>query len=294
MGAPAEGDRYGDALPVEHRYADNDGVRIHYALLGEGPTVVLLHGFPDYWYTWRHQIPALAAGHRVAAVDLRGYNRSDAPRGEAHYAMPHLVRDVLAVLKDLGVVSASIVGHDWGAAIGWELAMHVPTAVERLAVLSVPHPAGLLRELATNPEQREASRYAWDFQSVEAHRALTAERLAEWVQDPPARRRYVEAFERSDFQAMLHYYRQNYPAEAGRPARPAVAPPPVRVPVLVVHGKDDAALRAAGHGGTWEWVHAEMNLLLLHGVGHFVQHEASERVTRALLDWLRPPVESKS
>jgi len=132
---------------VSHGYVDHDGVKIHYASLGAGPLVVLIHGFPDYWETWRAQMPALAAaGYRAVALDLRGYNLSDKPAGDAAYAMPLLIGDIVAVIRACGEERATIIGHDWGGIIAWQLAMHVPAAVTRLVVLSTPHPALLARE----------------------------------------------------------------------------------------------------------------------------------------------------
>ncbi len=274
---------------VEHGYADSDGVRIHYASLGEGPLVVMLHGFPDYWYTWRDQMEALAKDHRVVAMDLRGYNRSDKPKGQENYAMSLLVGDVVAVIRHLGREKAVIVGHDWGAAIAWQFAMHAPQMTEKLVILSVPHPAGFSRELATNEKQREDSQYARDFQKEGAHESLTAEGLAAWVEGDAARAKYVEAFQRSDFEAMLHYYKQNYPKTASASDAPPPAPsfPRVQAPVLVIHGKKDTALNARGHSNTWEWIDADMTVVMLHDAGHFVQQDASARVSRILADWLR-------
>ena len=269
---------------VEHRYVENQGVKIHYATLGEGPLVVMLHGFPDFWYTWRNQMPALAeAGYRVAALDLRGYNLSGQPKGVESYAMPLLVGDVAAVVKAEGRSTAVVVGHDWGAAIAWQVAMHVPDVVERLVILNVPHPRGLSRELAANGQQTENSAYARRFQEEGAHEDLTAENIAFWVKDEAARKLYIEAFERSDLEAMLHYYKANYPKA---PYRPLESTPAVKCPTLIVHGMGDQYLLAAGHNGTWDWIENELTMVMLPEAEHFVQHDAAEKVTRKILGWL--------
>ena len=113
---------------VEHSYVDNNGVKIHYVSLGAGSLVVMIHGFPDFWYTWRHQMQGLADRFRMVAIDLRGYNRSDKPSGVDQYAMPLLVSDIVVVIRKLAVEmnippKAVIVGHDWGGAVTWSVAM---------------------------------------------------------------------------------------------------------------------------------------------------------------------------
>lgn len=269
---------------VEHGYARNGDVRIHYAALGEGPLIVMIHGFPDYWYTWRAQMEALADSYRVVAIDQRGYNLSDKPSGVENYAMPLLAGDVAAVIAHLGEERAIVCGHDWGGAVAWTLAMARPELVERLIILNLPHPAALARELANNPRQRENSAYARRFQQPGAHRSLTAEKLAEWVTDPEARKLYTAAFERSDFEGMLNYYKANYPREPYE--EPKTAPPPVRAPVLMIHGLDDEALLAPALDRTWEFLEKDLTLVTVPGAGHFVQQDAAELVSRSMRMWL--------
>lgn len=269
---------------VEHRYAENDGVRIHYAALGEGPLIVMLHGFPDYWYAWRHQMDALSGDHRVAAPDLRGYNLSDKPKGAENYGMRALLGDVAAVIRSEGRDSAIIVGHDWGGAVAWQFAARVPEMTENLVILNLPHPSGLTRELAENAEQREASSYARFFQEEGAHEALSAERLARWVSDPEAREKYVEAFRRSDFEAMLFYYKRHYAREPYRPMGPPEQK--VSVPVLQIHGLRDPYLLPSTLNDAWEYVDASLTLVTIPEAGHFVQQDAADQVTRTIRGWL--------
>ncbi len=276
---------------VEHGYADSDGVKIHYARLGADDSkelVVMIHGYPDYWYTWRDQMDVLAHDYTVVAMDQRGYNRSDAPVGVDHYSMGHLVRDVLAVIRDNGRERAILVGHDWGAAVAWQVAMSAPQSVARLVILSVPHPAGFGRELANNESQNADSQYARDFQAPDSHLALTATGLAGWVPSADVRAKYVEAFERSSFDAMMNYYRKNFPSQASANAQPAAKRtfPRIQCPVLVLHGLQDRALHASGHNDTWEQVDAETTLVMFPQAGHFVQSDASERVSYTILNWL--------
>jgi len=269
---------------VKHGYADNNGVKIHYVTLGEGPLVVMIHGFPDFWYTWRHQMDALSARFQVVAVDLRGYNKSDKPKGVKNYAMHILVSDIVAVIHHLGQDKAIITGHDWGGTIAWFLAMTNPDLVEKLIICNLPHPKGLMRELANNPKQQHSSKYARNFQKEGAHEKLTAEVLAAWVSDPEAKQRYIEAFNKSDFEAMLNYYKANYPREPyTEDSSPVVK---VKCPVLMIHGLKDWALLPGALNNTWDWIEKDLTLVTIPDSEHFVQQDAADMVTRTMKMWL--------
>ncbi len=269
---------------VEHGYADNNGVKIHYVTLGEGPLMVMIHGFPDFWYTWRHQMDALSAQFQVVAVDLRGYNKSDKPKGVKNYAMHILVSDIVAVIHHLGQDKAIITGHDWGGTIAWFLAMTTPGLVEKLIICNLPHPKGLMRELANNPKQQRNSQYARNFQKEGAHENLTAEVLAVWVNDPEAKQRYIEAFNRSDFEAMLNYYKANYPREPYTEDSSLVIK--VKCPVLMIHGLKDWALLPGALNNTWDWIEKDLTLVTIPDIEHFVQQDAADMVTRTMKMWL--------
>jgi pimeloyl-ACP methyl ester carboxylesterase len=269
---------------VRHLYADSDGVKVHYAALGDsGPLVVMIHGFPDFWYSWRHQMPALARTHRVVAMDLRGFNLSDKPKGVEAYDMRLLVADVLAVIRANKADKAVVVGHDWGGAVAWNVAMREPQAVDKLVIVNVPHPRGLARELARNPEQRSNSQYARNFQQPGAHLALSADKLAEYA--PAAERaRYAEAHRRGDFEAMLNLYKRNYPREPYQELAGDL--PKVKAPVLQFHGLKDQALLPGGLNDTWQWVEGPYTLVTIPEAGHWSHWDAADQVTGAMVAWL--------
>jgi pimeloyl-ACP methyl ester carboxylesterase len=279
---------------VTHGHATSEGgVKIHYATLGAGPLVVMIHGFPDFWYSWRHQMDALSGQFQVVAIDQRGYNLSDKPKGVEHYDMRLLVGDVAAVIKHLGRDKATIVGHDWGGMVAWQFAMNLPQMTENLVILNLPHPNGLLRELRSNPEQIKNSEYARNFQRLPTTdpkvffgRPMTPENLSGWVTDSAARTRYVDAFGRSDFEAMLNYYKRNYPATSGTELAAAPEFPKVKAPVLMFHGLADFALHKNGLSGTWDWVEKDLTLVTIPGASHFVQQDAAELVSSTMKSWL--------
>jgi pimeloyl-ACP methyl ester carboxylesterase len=264
-------------------FADSGGVKIHFVTAGTGPLVVLLHGFPDFWYTWRDQMPALAKKHQVVAVDLRGYNLSDQPKGVENYALDKLVGDVLAVVQHFKKDKAVIVGHDWGGMIAWSFAMAHPDKTERLIILNLPHPAGMMRELAGNPEQQKNSQYARNFQAPDAAGKITPEMLVFWVREPEARKKYLEALKRSSMEGMLNYYKANYPRAPYKADR---AFPPVKCPVLMFHGLKDSYLLPGALNDTWKWVEKDLTLITVPKAGHFVHRDAADFVTKRMVDWL--------
>ena len=269
---------------VKHGYADNNGVKIHYASLGSGPLVVMIHGFPDYWYTWRHQMEGLSDKFQMVAIDQRGYNMSDKPKGDENYDMRLLVSDVIAVIKSLGREKAIIVGHDWGGAVSWQLALNAPQFVDKLIILNLPHPYGLGRELATNPAQQKNSQYARNFQKEGSEKLLKSDGLAAWVTDPEARKKYIEAFDRSDFPAMMAFYKRNYPREPYQ--APSGEMKKVPMPVLMFHGLKDWALLPPALNNTWDWIGNDLTIMTIPDATHFVQQDAAEKVTRMMKLWL--------
>lgn len=164
--------------------------------------------------------------------------------------------------------------------------MRKPEITQLLIICNLPHPAGIAREIATNPQQKKNSEYAFNFQKPDAHKTLTAERLAQWVKDPAAKPRYIEAFNKSDFESMLNYYKANYPRPDAPPPSAEVALPKVKMPVLMFHGLDDQALLPGALSGTWQWIEKDLTIMTIPGSGHFVQQDAATTVSNTMVDWL--------
>lgn len=271
---------------LEHGFVDSNGVKIHYVSAGTGPLVVMVHGFPDFWYSWRKQIPALADAYHVVAIDQRGYNDSDKPEGVEAYKGELLAGDVAAVIKFFGTEKATVVGHDWGGFVAWQTAARYPDLVGKLVICNLPHPKGLARELGNNPEQQKNSQYAQTFKQPGMEDVLLPETLAAMVShgDAADLAKYKEAFEKSSMAGMLNYYRANYPS----PPYPTTVPdfPVINVPVLMFHGLDDTALLASGLNNTWDWLGKDLTIVTVPGAGHWVHHDAPELVNGTLRDWL--------
>jgi pimeloyl-ACP methyl ester carboxylesterase len=272
---------------VQHHYVDNDGVRIHYAVLGEGEPVVFVHGFPDFWYSWRHQMATLAPHFKTVAIDTRGYNLSDKPRNVDDYRMEHLLADVGAVIDDLGVDQVNLVGHDWGGAIAWQYTMANQARVKRLIILNLTHPRGYAAVVANaSPEQAANVQYARNFASSEPKGDPPPDWLFEMADSrrvPVVAKHYREAFERSYWDGMMNYYRANYGNVADRDSS---AIPDITCPVLQFHGLKDTAVDKDGLRDTWNWVTEDYTLVTVPSAGHFVQWEAGELVSDTMKWWL--------
>ena len=275
-------------------WAAGAGVRLHYVTAGDGPLVLLLHGFPDFWLTWRRQIPALrTAGYRVVAVDLRGYNLSERPRRVEDYRLDLLADDVAALVRALGASRAHVVGHDWGGAIAWHLAARSPAVVDRLAILNAPHPARYRRLLAT-PAQALRAWYVAFFQLPGVpERVLTAGdlaalrrvwRLQERIADPDLDA-FAAAFRGpAAVWAALAYYRAVARHGAGVPPEQRR----LRSRTLVLWGERDPALVPENADGLGEWV-PQLEVRKLRDAGHWVMADAPDAVNRALVDFLDAP-----
>ena len=268
-------------------YATNDGVKIHYVSAGaaDKPLVIMIHGYPDFWYTWRNLMAEMAPDYRVVAMDTRGYNLSDKPEGVANYTQDHLVADVAAVIAAEGRKSAIVVGHDWGASIAWNVALTKPALVDRLVILSVPHPTNMQMELRDDPAQQASSGYARRFQQAGSENSMTAEGLAGWVKDPEAKAKYVEAFKRSSFAAMMNYYRANYPSGTGT-AVTVPDLPKINVPILVLSGEKDTALLPQGHNTTWMRGAKDVTVMWMPDASHWIEQDAGPLANRTIHDWL--------
>lgn len=268
-----------------------DGVWLRYVALGQGPLVILLHGFPEFWYTWRHQLPALAqAGYRVVAPDMRGYHASSKPAGVEAYRLERLAEDVAVLIEELGQgAPASVVGHDWGGITAWMLAARTPRAIERMAVLNAPHPV-LLASALRRPAQLRRSWYMLAFQlPVLPELALTmdgAKLIRGMLLSASARGTFTrEEIDRlaaafcmpGVATAALNYYRAMLRRHGPRFL-------PAQCPVHVIWGQEDIALgEELADPGKWA---PEAEIARIEGAGHWVHAERPERVNALLEQWL--------
>ncbi len=285
---------------MQPHFIQTNGINLHVLTDGpaDGPSVILLHGFPEFSYGWRRQIPALVeAGFRVIVPDQRGYNLSDKPKGVAAYDVDVLARDVLGLFDHFGIQRAKLVGHDWGAVVAWTLAIQHPERLEKLAILNVPHPDVMRRFLLSDSAQRKKSWYVYFFQLPFAEwilrrnnfhvleRALTGRRGSFTPEDVLA---YKQAWSQPGaLTAMLNWYRAIVRRSLRGSWNPRKVPArPVNVPVLMLWGKRDVALSHAMARPSIELCERG-ELVLFEKSTHWVQHDAADEVNEKLIHFLR-------
>jgi len=283
-------------MELEHSYIETNGIKLHVVQAGpkSGVPVVLLHGFPEFWYGWRHQIPALVeAGCRVIVPDQRGYNLSDKPNGVKSYGVFTLVNDIIGLIDALGYEKVNLVGHDWGAITAWTLANKYPERLQRLSIMNAPHPAVMKRFLQRDLEQLRRSWYVFFFQLPwipeagmrqdnwrGAERALRGSgKINSFTNEDIVK--YKEAWSQPDaMTSMINWYRASL-----RYQLPMLKAPRIKVPTLMMWGMKDFALSHRMARPSMDYVD-EGNLILFPEATHWVQHDAAEEVNHYLIDFI--------
>ena len=277
----------------QHRDIVTNGIRMHYVTQGQGPLIVLLHGFPEFWYSWRFQIPFLAdLGYTVVAPDLRGYSDTDKPR--AGYDIANLLRDIIGLIRGLAHEKAVIVGHDWGGVLAWVFAQSYPQFTERLIVMNAPHPAAMRRELRTLKQLRK-SWYVLAFQvpwfpeymlgrnHAKAIGKLIYQAATQKEAFPPdILMHYRDAMSKPRaLQSSLAYYRGLFRPTTGAPANT-----PISAPTLLIWGEQDVALDIALTKGLEQWI-PDLRVKRIADSGHWVQQEKPALVNAYLKEFLQ-------
>lgn len=289
-----------DDIAWHHDYAHVNNIRMHYVTAGEGPLMVMLHGFPEFWYSWRHQIPAMAERFRVVAPDMRGYNQTEKPVGVGNYRLSVLMRDICGLIEALGESSAVIVAHDWGGGVAWPFAAYYPRMVERLVIINCPPPAVLMRHLVRNRAQLRRSYYMFLFQvpflpeaCMRARDyALVEKAFRGWAIDKSAFTDYdIAMFKEAAAKPRaltggINYYRAAFRqfllSQRQRDGETAK----VRCPTLVIWGEEDKAL---GKELTYDFhseVEGPLEIKYVPACSHWVQQERPEIVNACLEEFL--------
>lgn len=291
---------------MEHKYAEVNGVKLHYVCNGSGKLMLFLHGFPEFWYEWKNQLAEFGQEHFAVAPDMRGYNLSDKPESLADYQVDVLVDDVKALADHLGYSKLTLIAHDWGGAIAWVFALKYPSYLEKLIIINAPHPIVFQRELIENPAQQEASQYMLVFRSEQAESILSSENYAPLVQNTLSEGLEKGFFTEEDKQAYLtawsqkgaltgglNYYRA---AEVGPPtneedksrltAFSANFPDPIiQVPTLVIWGEKDPYLLLGNLEGLSDYV-PNLTIKRIEDGSHWVVHEQPKLVNQYIREFI--------
>jgi epoxide hydrolase 4 len=279
----------------KHDFIRTNGIKLHYVTQGEGKLMLMLHGFPEFWYSWRHLIPEFAKNYRVVALDLRGYNESDKPQEVEAYSILELLKDIKGVIKGLGYRDCILVGHDWGGAIAWNFAYIYPQLVERLIVLNIPHPAKFSQGLRT-PQQLLRSSYIFFFQlpfipelflQANDYRAISSFFVEMAIDKTAFTKDDLEAYKdaaakRGALTAMMNYYRQwlsSFFSASQKSWRQ------LEIPTLMIWGEKDSALGKELTYGTQDYV-KYLTLKYIPNCSHWVQQEKPELVTQYIQEFL--------
>jgi pimeloyl-ACP methyl ester carboxylesterase len=281
---------------IRFDYAQVGGVRLHYATAGEGDELVLLlHGFPECWYSWRHQIPALSERYTVVAPDLRGYNLSDKPSGRGSYHLDELGDDVIGLIHHCGRSKAAVIGHDWGGAIAWHIGFNHPQYLSKLGSFQTPPPTIWKRNMSLR--QLAASWYMFFFQLPYLPELLLAANdfalLRRALKETTAEREmiadadidvYKNAWREPEaITSMLNYYRANV---FGRLLGPSTTDKRITVPTLFVYGQQDQAILSETVRGVGEVVEAKFDQFLVPTAAHWIQQEIPNEINDILLEFL--------
>jgi len=284
-----------DAPNLEHVFLPTNGIRLHVVQTGSryGSLVILLHGFPEFWYGWRNQIQPLAnAGFRVWAPDQRGYYLSDKPRGINSYTLDELAKDVVGLIDAADVDKCYLAGHDWGAAVAWWVALRYPERLHKLAILNVPHPAVMMKTLSSSLAQLKKSWYMFFFQIPFLSEAILRNNDFELLIKMLRSSSKPGSFNKGDLDQYLHaWWRKDSITSMLNWYRAAIQKPPelsgdlrIRVPTLILWGAQDIALGREMARPSLDLCD-QGKLIYFENSSHWVQHDEAEAVNKYLLDF---------
>ncbi len=283
---------------MQHHNINVNGINLHYVKAGSGKKlVVLIHGWPEFWYSWRAQIEELSKQYTVVAPDLRGFNKSDKPKGIKNYTMELVSKDIVELIKKLGYEKAHIVGHDWGGSVAWTLGMHHSEVVDKLAVLNCPHPGVFLKELRSNFKQLQKSWYMFFFQLPVLPEWYLKRDLFKtfknafrgWAYNKSAFddntiNKYVEAYsQKGALTSSLNYYRAAL--QLGAKSRKQ-RNKKIIVPTRLIWGENDKALGIEMTYNMEKFFENEFEVKYIPNCSHWVQQDEPQKVNEYLLEFL--------
>lgn len=265
---------------IEEKFIETNGIELHTMIIGEGPPLILLHGFPDFWYGWKSVIPGLKNDFKLIIPDMRGYNLSDKPDGLENYKNEVLVEDIKGLIEVLSLGKVFLAGHDWGGVVAWAVAEKYPELIHKLAILNAPHMKIFEKQLRTNKKQQKASFYIFEFYKPNGEKFLFEDdyKWLKWAVFSGNKKDFTD-FDKEQYlnawkqpNAILcgvNYYRANtsYKDWSGK----------ITVPTLVIHGMNDIAVLSTALEGLSEYVD-DLKIIRAENSSHWVMHDQPELV----------------
>jgi len=262
---------------IDEKYIDINGLKLHTVIIGEGKPLLLIHGFPDFWYGWKNIIPLLKDEFQLIIPDTRGYNLSDKPEGVENYRMNLLVEDIHGLIKNLGYNDVYLAGHDWGGVVAWVFAEKYPKLIKKLAILNAPHPKIFQKQLQTNKKQRKASYYIFEFLKPNGEQFLFEDdyKWLKWAVfsgkdrkknfTAEDEKKYMEAWSQPGaITGGVNYYRANLDFSDITGI--------INVPTLVIHGMNDVAVLPGVLEELDSYIE-DLKTIKIENASHWVMHD---------------------
>lgn len=284
-----------------HEFRQVNGIRLHYVTAGTGPLVILLHGFPEFWYSWRNQLPELSKHYKVVAPDLRGFGDSDKPKGVKNYTTKVIAKDIQELILSFGETKANIVAHDWGGAAGWNFAQRFPEHLDKLVVINCPLPAVLQKHLLSNFSQLKKSWYMFFFQLpwiperyISKDLTMFFKRaLRGWSRNKKSFSnediaKYVKAFEKPyAITAAINYYRAGFRYAWDKSV---TCETKINADTLMIWGEDDKALGKELTYDMEKYFNNHFEIRYIKDCSHWVQHDYPGLVNQYILEFLEAKI----
>jgi pimeloyl-ACP methyl ester carboxylesterase len=273
---------------IEEKMIETNGIKLHTVMIGEGPPLVLLHGFPDFWYGWKSVIPGLKSNYKLIIPDMRGYNLSDKPEGVENYKIELLIDDIKGLIETLKLGKVYLAGHDWGGIVAWAFAEKYPELVQKLAILNAPHMKIFQQKLRTDKKQQKASYYVFEFLKPDGEKFLF-KNDKKWLKFAVFegmknksnftefdKEQYLSAWTQPAILGGVNYYRANISFKdwSGK----------IAVPTLVIHGMKDVAVLSSVLDGLPDYVD-NLKIIRVENSSHWVMHDRPELVISSLKEF---------
>jgi pimeloyl-ACP methyl ester carboxylesterase len=277
---------------IEDKYFRVNGINLHTIIIGKGEPLLLLHGFPDFWYGWKNVIPGLKNHYKLIIPDMRGYNLSDKPLGVENYTLDILCEDIKGLIENLGYQSIFIAGHDWGGVVAWAFAEKHPKLIKKLAIINAPHIKIFQKKLQNDKDQQKASFYIFEFLKPNGEQFVIKDDF-KWLKwavfsgmenkkdfTETDKQKYINAWSQPyAIVSGVNYYRANVSFKGWSGI--------ITVPTLVIHGMKDVAVLSSVLNDLYKYVN-DLKIIRAEKSSHWVMHDEPELIVNNFRSFFKP------